>query len=418
MSSLNIEIKPNTSKNKYWQCERTLNNDNNNSNSNDLSQKHQQHHTHTQESEVNRSMSDIEEEERDQRPSKRPRLEHQQDPREPETEGINEPTGEREEEPQGPSSSQPSEREQPELSERLRKVMLCTVCLDLPHPNETYQCSLGHIVCEDCVTRLLAEAALNQRDAQCPHCRTRISWAELSKNLAVGQTLWELSKKCPDCEQQLEYKFLEQHLKMECGKRAVNCRYRCLGCPWHGCHEDSAKHEAGCEHSEYSGLQILPTLHMMDDVDRWESKPMGFCYRALSANRIYYEDLELHWPQHVSRLSYELRFQLTPMFAFEKSWRLRVKLIQGPGEDRRLSYSLKLISEPRGMILVKYFATLPALYVQDKQLMDVVQQLNEVIYTCAGQSDQFKPLPMRCALATYRLLAMPKIMLRLWMILD
>lgn len=30
VSSLNIEIKPNTSKNKYWQCEKTLNNDNNN----------------------------------------------------------------------------------------------------------------------------------------------------------------------------------------------------------------------------------------------------------------------------------------------------------------------------------------------------------------------------------------------------
>lgn len=366
-------------------------------------------------------MSDIEEEEGDQRPSKRPRLELQQAARETqtETEETNEQTTEeKEEEPQEPSGSKASEREQPELSERLRKVMLCTVCLDLPHPNESYQCSLGHIVCEDCVTRLLAEAAVNARDAQCPHCRTRISWAELSKNLAVCQTLWELSKKCPDCEQLLEYKFLEKHMKLECCKRPVMCQYRCLGCPWHGCHEDSAKHEAGCTHCELSGLQLLPTLRVMDELDKWESKAMRLCFRSMSANRIFYEDLELHWPQHVSRQSYELRFTLSTMFAFEETWRLRVKLIQGPGEDRRLSYCLKLISEPREMMLVKYFATLPALFVQAKQLTDVEQQLNEVIYTCAGQSDQFKPLPMSCALATYRLLAMPRIKLRIWMILD
>ncbi|KAH8408051.1 hypothetical protein KR222_002624, partial [Zaprionus bogoriensis] len=306
----------------------------------------------------------------------------------------------------------------PELSERLRKVMLCTVCLDLPHPDNSYQCSLGHIVCEDCVTRLLAEAALNQRDAQCPHCRTHISWPELSKNLAVGQTLWELPKKCPDCEQQMEYKLLAQHLKQECGKRVVHCQYRCLGCQWRGCHEACAQHEGSCKHYHMSGEDILSALHNMDELDQLACLGMRQCHRALSCRRIFYEDLELHWPHNLSLLSNEVRFQLSPIDVFEERWRLRVRLLQGSGTDRQLSYCLKLVSMPAETMSIKYFATLPALYVQAKQLMDVEQQLNEIVFTSSGQSDIFKQLPMSCPIATYRLLAMPRIKLRLWMMLD
>ncbi|XP_023178408.1 cysteine and histidine-rich protein 1 homolog [Drosophila hydei] len=315
------------------------------------------------------------------------------------------------------SSAVDAARTEPELSERLRKVMLCTVCLELPHPDDSYQCTLGHIVCEDCVTRLLAEAALNSRDAQCPHCRTHISWQELTKNLAVGQTLWELPKNCSDCEQQIEYKSLAKHLKTECTKRLVHCKYRCLGCIWQGCQEDSAQHEASCSNLQMSSDEILTALSTIDQLEQMAVQPLRQCHRQLSAQRISYEDLDLRWPQHTSRLNAELRFQSATIFVFEESWRLRVKLVLGATE-LRLSYSLKILSSPREILLVKYFATLPAIHVRAKQLMDVEPQLNQAYFNMPGQSSDFKLLPMSCPIATYRLLAMPRIKLRLWMMLN
>ncbi|TDG45369.1 hypothetical protein AWZ03_008227 [Drosophila navojoa] len=330
-----------------------------------------------------------------------------------------ESSGEGRTDPSSSSSTADIARAEPALSERLRKVMLCTVCLELPHPDDSYQCTLGHIVCEDCVTRLLAEAVLNCRNAQCPHCRTHISWQELTKNLAVGQTLWELPKSCSDCEQQMEWKSLANHLKTECSKRLVLCQYRCLGCIWQGCQEDSIQHEAHCEYLQMSSDEILTSLDTIDQLEQMAVHSLHQCHRQLSAKRISYEDLELSWPQNTSRLAAVVRLQVPTMHVFEETWRLRVQLaVEGPGNERQLSYSLKILSSPREILRVKYFATLPAAYVRAKQLMDVEPKLSEAYYNMAGQSSEFKLLPMSCPIATYRLLAMPRIKLRLWMMLN
>ncbi|EDW19005.1 cysteine and histidine-rich protein 1 homolog [Drosophila mojavensis] len=330
-----------------------------------------------------------------------------------------EPSGAGQTDPSSGSSTADVARGEPELSERLRKVMLCTVCLELPHPDDSYQCTLGHIVCEDCVTRLLAEAVLNSRDAQCPHCRTHISWQELTKNLAVGQTLWELPKSCSDCEQQMEYKSLAKHLKTECSKRLVHCQYRCLGCTWQGCQEDSIQHEANCNYLQLSSDEILTALDTIDQLEQMAVHSLRQCHRQLSAKRISYEDLDLRWPLHTCRLDAEVRFQAPTIYVFEETWRVRIRLVvTGPGNERQLSYSLKILSSPREILSVKYFATLPAVYVRPKQLMDVEPELNEAYYNLAGQSSDFKLLPMSCPLATYRLLAMPCMKLRLWMMLN
>ncbi|KAL7734336.1 hypothetical protein ACLKA6_010673 [Drosophila palustris] len=307
---------------------------------------------------------------------------------------------------------------EPELSERLRQVMLCNVCLELPHPDENYQCKLGHILCEDCVTRLLAEAALKSSEAQCPHCRTRISWKELTKNLAVGQTLWELPKNCADCEQQIESKCMANHLKTECGKRLVQCQYRCLGCTWEGCQEASSEHESSCRYLKLSSDQILSELREIDEQDELTGLSIRQCYRELRAQRIFYEDLELRWPQASLQNNTEWRFQSPTIFVFEDTWRLRVKLVKSTETNHGLSYSLKLLSSPRGVVKVRYFAILPSMSVRAKHLQDVEQQLNEDQFTQAGQSGDFKQLPMSCPTATYRLLAMPRIKLRLWMMLH
>ncbi|XP_034482933.1 cysteine and histidine-rich protein 1 homolog [Drosophila innubila] len=307
---------------------------------------------------------------------------------------------------------------EPELSERLRLVMLCNVCLELPNPDENYQCSLGHILCEDCVTRLLAEAALKSSEAQCPHCRTPISWKELTKNLAVGQTLCELPKTCADCEQQMEYKSMANHLKMECSKRLVQCQYRCLGCFWEGCQESRIEHESSCKNLKMSSDQILTELQLIDEEDQLTGLSIRRCYRELSAQRIFYQDLELHWPQAPSQQNNEWTLQSPTIFVFENTWRLRVKLVTNTETNHCLSYCLKLLSSPQETMKVKFFATLPATSVRFKHLSDVEQQLNQDQFTHAGQCGDFKQLPMSCSTAIYRLLAMPSIKLRLWMMLH
>ncbi|KAH8372184.1 hypothetical protein KR093_010495 [Drosophila rubida] len=349
-------------------------------------------------------------------PPKRRRLDHN----EPST-GTPETPGDQQAEPDpGGAGDAPRVSTDLELGERLRKVMLCTVCLELPHPDENYQCTLGHILCEDCATRLLAQAAMKQLTACCPHCRTPISWKEMCKNLAVGQTLWELPKCCPECELQMDYKLLEHHLKSECSKRWVKCQYRCLGCRWEGCRAESAAHEAHCKHLAMSSDQILSELQQMDAQQQMAAHAMHVCYRQLSAQRIFSEDLELRWQPMSTRHNSEWKFHASTIYVFEHTWAVRSKLrVNTETEaDNCLSYSLKLLTTPTGPIRVKYFITLPALYVRHKQMRDVQHQLNENVFRVAGQKSEFWQLQMRCPMAIYRILAMPCIRLRIWMLLH
>ncbi|KAH8306934.1 hypothetical protein KR044_001443, partial [Drosophila immigrans] len=308
-----------------------------------------------------------------------------------------------------------------ELGERLRKVMLCTVCLELPHPNENYQCALGHILCEDCATRLLAQAAMKRLTAHCPHCRTPISWNELTKNLAVGQTLWELPKGCPDCEQQMDYKSLPNHLKNECSKRVVKCKYRCLGCTWQDCQEQNAEHEASCKYLSMGSDEILAELQVRDAQELLAARPLRLCYKHLSAQRIFSQDLELSWPQRASNFNTEWKFRVSMMYVFENAWgvRFRLRANSESESDNCLGYSLKLLTAPVAPMRVKYFVTLPAMHVCNiKQLRDVQHQFNEHEFCAAQQRGDFCELQMRCPMAIYRLLAMPCIKMRLWMLLN
>ncbi|XP_033149411.1 cysteine and histidine-rich protein 1 homolog [Drosophila busckii] len=305
-----------------------------------------------------------------------------------------------------------------ELSERLRKILVCTVCLELPHPEESYQCRLGHIVCENCATRLLADAAMHYQEAQCPQCRTGISWQTMTQNLVVGQTLWELPKSCSECEQQMEYKFLERHMREQCGKRRVQCEYRCLGCSWECWQQQREQHQQQCATLSMSGEEILSKLQARDKLEQLESLNLRQCIYQISAQRIYYCDVQLRWPVRNIRMSNELRFVTSELTAFEESWSLRVRLLLGENADQ-LRYKLKLVSMPRGTLHVKYFATLPLLCVHSrKQLQDVDQQLCEMRYERAGQASPFQQLPMRHHMAAYRLLAMPSICLRVWITLK
>ncbi|XP_060659306.1 zinc finger TRAF-type-containing protein 1 homolog [Drosophila nasuta] len=307
-----------------------------------------------------------------------------------------------------------------ELGERLRNVMQCVVCLELPHPDESFQCAWGHILCEDCATRLMALAATTRRSAICPHCRTPISWAEITQNLVVGQMLWELPIECPDCEERMDYKSRENHMKNECRKRVVQCQFRSLGCTWERCHEDEAEHKDKCKYLNMSSDQILSALQAVDEREQFDTRSLHLCYKSLRAVRMVFEDLELRWPQTPATNSTEWKFHSSTIYVFENTWAVRSRMsMNTETEDNHcLSYSLKLLTTPHNTLLVKYFVTLPALFARKKQLNDVLYDLKENEFNAAGDKSDFWEVAVSCPKAIYRLLAMPCIKLRIWMLLH
>ncbi|XP_026849828.1 cysteine and histidine-rich protein 1 homolog [Drosophila persimilis] len=120
-----------------------------------------------------------------------------------------------------------------DLRELLHNILVCVVCREVPQPHDFYQCSHGHIMCEDCKTAVLAVAIFNKTRACCPSCRSLIRNYDQEQNLVVRQTLWELPISCPSCNDQFsDRKDLSRHLEFVCEGRVVFCKYHCVGCSW------------------------------------------------------------------------------------------------------------------------------------------------------------------------------------------
>lgn len=306
-----------------------------------------------------------------------------------------------------------------ELSQRLSNILICIVCLEVPPPGENYQCNLGHIICETCVSRLLADANLRCTEVHCPHCRTPIRWWELTKNLAVGQTISELPTSCSECKQQMETKCLDYHLRMECGKRLVQCQYRCLGCTWKGCQDASDSHETTCKSLDLNSDQILAEVHETDDKDLLAIQFLRECHRELSAHRIFYADLEMRGPQDSGVQSglTQWKFYSPTFCSFEDTYRLRGRVLINRNNEYSISYRLILISPPRGPIRVKHFVILPN-SVKTPTVTAVMKHFNEDLFTQGRQRGDFKEVLMLCPKDTYLLLAVPCLKLRIWMFLH
>ncbi|KAH8378666.1 hypothetical protein KR009_000560, partial [Drosophila setifemur] len=308
----------------------------------------------------------------------------------------------------------------PDLSERLHHLMLCNVCCEVPHPEESYQCSQGHIVCLDCMTHILAEAAISRKDARCPHCRVRISWNELGQSLVLRQALWELSTSCPQCGQQVPLKTLPLHLEGLCEQRQVRCQYHCLGCDWKGAHAESDAHEMSCQLPSKGGLQILELLEAADLRQRKRQRQVVRIHQELSALRIFYQNVELSWCNEIklNETGTERSLESKLVYAFEEQWKLCLRLnIPEDDSPRQLSYMLKLPLPPRQAMEISYFAQMPVSQVAQNQAQDIRPELYKRTFT-AQQNGVYRDLPLHGSMALYHLMAMPNICLRLWMFLH
>ncbi|XP_030387499.1 cysteine and histidine-rich protein 1 homolog [Scaptodrosophila lebanonensis] len=310
-------------------------------------------------------------------------------------------------------TSEPS----PDLGERLRFVMLCNVCHEVPHPEENHQCTRGHIICDECCTRILAEAVLRNKEAKCPQCRVRISWPELSTNLILKQALWELPSRCGQCDCEISNKSLAHHIQSECRRRQVACQYRCLGCDWRGSYEDCAPHEAFCTYPHKSADEILEALLEIESRTFYDNQGLRECQERLSAQRVFFFDVELSFRRQSGQ--HRLLLESMPISAFEELWQLRLRI--SPNTDRsqrKLSYSLMLMTVPKESLYVSFFVNVPDRADTAKQLMDIEPLLHKQRFRLAEQSSGFKELTFRSPDAIYRLLAMQPVCLRLWIFMN
>ncbi|NP_001395033.1 zinc finger TRAF-type-containing protein 1 isoform 3 [Mus musculus] len=143
-------------------------------------------------------------------------------------------------------------------------------------------------MCAGCFIHLLADARLKEEQATCPNCRCEISKSLCCRNLAVEKAVSELPSECGFCLRQFPRSLLERHQKEECQDRVTQCKYKRIGCPWHGPFHELTVHEAACAHPTKTGNELMEILDEMDQSHRKEMQLYNSIFSLLSFEKIGY----------------------------------------------------------------------------------------------------------------------------------
>ncbi|XP_070148607.1 zinc finger TRAF-type-containing protein 1 isoform X7 [Ovis canadensis] len=143
-------------------------------------------------------------------------------------------------------------------------------------------------MCAGCFIHLLADARLKEEQATCPNCRCEISKSLCCRNLAVEKAVSELPSECGFCLCQFPRSILERHQKEECQDRVTQCKYKRIGCPWHGPFHELTVHEAACAHPTKTGNELMEILDEMDQSHRKEMQLYNSIFSLLSFEKIGY----------------------------------------------------------------------------------------------------------------------------------
>ncbi|XP_046497690.1 uncharacterized protein ZFTRAF1 isoform X3 [Equus quagga] len=152
----------------------------------------------------------------------------------------------------------------------------------------SFECTNGHLMCAGCFIHLLADARLKEEQATCPNCRCEISKSLCCRNLAVEKAVSELPSECGFCLRQFPRSLLERHQKEECQDRVTQCKYKRIGCPWHGPFHELTVHEAACAHPTKTGNELMEILDEMDQSHRREMQLYNSVFSLLSFEKIGY----------------------------------------------------------------------------------------------------------------------------------
>uniref|UniRef100_A0A2I3HZN4 Zinc finger TRAF-type-containing protein 1 n=1 Tax=Nomascus leucogenys TaxID=61853 RepID=A0A2I3HZN4_NOMLE len=299
------------------------------------------------------------------------------------------------------------------LEERLYSVLCCTVCLDLPKAS-VYQCTNGHLMCAGCFIHLLADARLKEEQATCPNCRCEISKSLCCRNLAVEKAVSELPSECGFCLRQFPRSLLERHQKEECQDRVTQCKYKRIGCPWHGPFHELTVHEAACAHPTKTGSELMEILDGMDQSHRKEMQLYNSIFSLLSFEKIGYTEVQFRpyrTDDFITRLYYE-----TPRFTvLNQTWVLKARVNDS---ERNPNLSCKRTLSFQLLLKSKVTAPLECSFLLLKGPYDDVR-ISPVIYhfvfTNESNETDYVPLPIIDSVECNKLLAAKNINLRLFL---
>ncbi|XP_023364117.1 cysteine and histidine-rich protein 1 isoform X1 [Otolemur garnettii] len=171
-------------------------------------------------------------------------------------------------------------------------------------------------MCAGCFIHLLADARLKEEQATCPNCRCEISKSLCCRNLAVEKAVSELPSECGFCLRQFPRSLLERHQKEECQDRVTQCKYKRIGCPWHGPFHELTVHEAACAHPTKTGNELMEILDEMDQSHRKEMQLYNSIFSLLSFEKIGYT---ARWRLHCRGL-YSLGISAKRASCLSKAW--------------------------------------------------------------------------------------------------
>ncbi|XP_026850201.1 cysteine and histidine-rich protein 1 homolog [Drosophila persimilis] len=237
------------------------------------------------------------------------------------------------------------------------------------------------------------------------------------QNLVVRQTLWELPISCPSCNDQFsDRKDRSRHLEFVCEGRVVCWKYHCVGCSWKGSYKDSVSHDSDCGFPQKQGKEILDILLHVEDRELEAQKPVLQLHRVLSASRVEFFTLRMKWI-HRSEGLHPRTLESETIRAFEEDWVLRLRLKRA-GEKITVSGQILLSTTPRVSLMVDHLIQMPQSVCSAKQLHDIRPRIYRHIFDSTGKCAIRQELPLAGPQALYRLFAMTRIQLRLWMFLH
>ncbi|XP_026850198.1 cysteine and histidine-rich protein 1 homolog [Drosophila persimilis] len=237
------------------------------------------------------------------------------------------------------------------------------------------------------------------------------------QNLVVRQTLWELPISCLSCNDQFsDRKDLSRHLEFVCEGRVVCWKYHCVGCSWKGSYKDSVSHDSDCGFPQKQVKEILDILLHVEDRELEAQKPVLQLHRVLSASRVEFFTLRMKWI-HRSEGLHPRTLESETIRAFEEDWVLRLRLKRA-GEKITVSGQLLLSTTPRVSLMVDHLIQMPQSVCSAKQLHDIRPRIYRHIFDSTGKCAKRQELPLAGPQALYRLFAMTRIQLRLWMFLH
>lgn len=232
----------------------------------------------------------------------------------------------------------------------------CIICLELPRAGKSvYQCRNGHISCQDCISHIIADSSLKDTKANCPSCRTSISWDSIVRNRTVEMTAQELPQECQFCREKQTTQSIDNH-ENSCPVKPTECKFKWAGCTWKAKTADYESHLIDCDFRKKTASELLERCKGEIKKGQIASLEKKNILQMLSSNDIAYKDVVMN-AYRTDDYQAKLQFQSNDFYLLGSTWQLRGKITSVENHpsrptndsDRSIQLSLRL-RDPEGDI--------------------------------------------------------------------